>query len=180
MWLFSLVLVLPLLIGVASTSKRVYGFLIGRGVSKNNALTASVVGLIMLAGVMSSPLFLGVLPVRFLAGATYLYFLFVGGKSIVEFFTGGSSAKEEHSDAPAPTPSKPAPEADHDCGCGGDGKHDAAETDAGAKNDGDTAGGAAPDAPPAPKPPRRSPADARAEIERRLREREGRGEGDQS
>jgi len=177
MWLFSLVLVLPLLIGVASTSKRVYGFLTGRGMSKNNALMVSVVGLIMLAGVMSSPMFLGAMPVRLIAGAAYLYFLFVGGKTIVDFFTGGS--KEEKASPPAPQ--QPAPrtddgDADGDCGCDGSdhGKDkDAGKTDAPAA-DGET------DAPapkaPAPKPPRRTPAEARAEIERRIAEGEGSGD----
>lgn len=175
MWSFSLILVIPLLIGVASTSKRVYQFLVDRGLSKNNALTISFVGVVMLAGVMSSPMFLGAMPVRLLAGASYLYFLFVGAKSIIDFFTGGDSGRKSARSAETPTPPKPAPEAEHhDCGCDGE-KHGADDADAGNTPSGDaTAGDTAPDAaPPAPKRQKRTPAEARAEIERRIREDEG-------
>lgn len=172
MWLFSLVLVLPLLIGVASSSKRIYAFLTGRGMSRNNALTVSVVGLIMLAGVMSSPMFLGALPVRLIAGAAYLYFLFVGGKTIVEFFT-GSSSSGANSDGISEPAAPGRPESDHDCGCdhgaGDEGKHKPA-------GDADQSHGPKHPAPPARTP--RSAAEARAEIERRIAESEGDGEGD--
>lgn len=170
MWVFSLVLVLPLLIGVASASKRVYQFLIARGVSRNNALTASVVGLIMLAGIMSSPLFLGALPLRMLAGASYLYFLFVGGRTIVNFFTGGGSdAKGEAQ------PGEHHHAEGEDCGCdhGGHGKHDGAhgKTDAAVVEPTEPQ---APTRPATPPPaPKRSAAELRAEIERRIAESEG-------
>jgi hypothetical protein len=176
MWSFSLILVIPLLIGVASTSKRLYQFLLDRGVSKNNALTVSFVGVIMLAGVMSSPMFLGAMPVRLLAGASYLYFLYVGAKSIIDFFIGGDAARKsarstERSDDAPPTA---APEAEHhDCGCGGD--KPANDAGSAERTSGDVSSGdSAPDsAPPAPRRPKRTPAEARAEIERRIREEEG-------
>lgn len=160
MWFFSLILVLPLLIGVATTSKRVYEFVIARGVSRNNALTVSVVGLILLAGVMSSPLFLGALPFRVVAGISYLYFLFVGGKSIVAFFTGGSDQASKDDDSGR----KPAPR--HQGGSGSGNKRG----DQGKPEGEADADRTPPRHEPAPVPP---PArNGRAEIERRLAERE--------
>lgn len=175
MWSFSLILVIPLLIGVASTSKRVYQFLVDRGLSKNNALTVSFVGLVMLAGVMSSPMFLGAMPVRLLAGGSYLYFLFVGAKSIIEFFIGNDSAKKnarsnERDGDDAPAPRKPAPEAEHQPEVKTDGDAKSGETDSGNATTGDTAPEVTP---PAPVRQKRTPAEARAEIERRIREGEG-------
>jgi len=165
MWVFSLVLVLPLLIGVGSTSKRVYEFLISRGVSRNNALTAAVVGLIMLAGVMSSPLFLGALPLRVLAGASYLYFLFIGGRTIVNFFTGGGS------EAKSETDSDNHGGVEHGKHTGSDGKTDAP---APAVEPTEPAATRPTSPPPAP---RRTAAELRAELERRIADSDGKGDG---
>lgn len=173
MWVFSLFLVVPLLIGVASASKRVYEFLISRGVSRNNALTASVVGLLMLVGVMSSPLFLGALPLRALAGVSYLYFLFVGGRTIVNFFTGGGSSSKSEAAPPEHRHSD-----GEDCGCDhGDGhKHGDSQgkTDAAPEIEPTEPKPSRPAAPPAR--PQRTAAELRAEIERRIAEGEGQGE----
>lgn len=161
MWVISLVLVLPLLIGIGSTSKRVYEFLRARGVSRNNALTASVVGLIMLAGVMSSPLFLGAMPLRLLAGASYLYFLYVGGRSIVNYFTGGGSGAKGEDQS----------QGDDDCGCDHDGHAKRAE-----HGDADAPARVEPTEPepkrptPPPAPPKRTAAELRAELDRRIAE----------
>lgn len=201
MWLFSLILVLPLLVGVASTSKRLYQFLLDRGMSKNNAMTASVVALVMLAGVMSSPLFLGALPMRVLAGASYLYFLFIGTKQIIGFFSPpGDESRTDARRSPVTSPAKPAPrEPDESCGCdhGDAGSendtargagHSTGSADGAADGADGSGNGAAADGasdgleqePPArktppPQRPRRTPAEARAEIERRISESEKNG-----
>lgn len=196
MWLFSLVLVLPLLVGVASTSKRLYQFLLDRGMSKNNAMTASVVALVMLAGVMSSPLFLGALPMRVLAGASYLYFLFIGTKQIIGFFSPpGDESRSDARRSPVTSPAEPAPanpaprEADESCGCdhGDTGSNGDTADGAGRSNassDGSAAADGASDGleqdrparktPPPQRTPR-TPAEARAEIERRISESEKNG-----
>lgn len=179
MWSFSLILVIPLLIGVASTSKRVYQFLVDRGLSKNNALTVSFVGLVMLAGVMSSPMFLGAMPVRLLAGGSYLYFLFVGAKSIIEFFIGNDSAtksarSDERDGDDEPAQRKQSPEVSPQPTDEGDAKSN--DADSGNATTGDTV---PPVTPPAPARQKRTPAEARAEIERRIREGEGKNGDEQ-
>ena len=166
MWAFSLILVVPLLIGVASALKRVYEFLIARGVSRNNALTGSVVGLLMLVGIMSSPLFLGALPLRAIAGVSYLYFLFVGGRAIVDFFTGGGSSAKSEAE----------PERQPD-----DGRSKHGDTHARVEEPAEPTvepTEPAPTRPTTPPPaPKRSAAELRAEIERRIAEDEaGKGE----
>ncbi len=160
MWFFSLILVVPLLIGVASASKRLYQFLVERGFSRNNALTASVVGLLMLVGIMTSPLFLGALPLRAVAGLSYLYFLFTGGRTIVNFFTGGNEAAKEAKSEPRAQRDEPVNKSEPDA-------EPAPEVEPAP---------ARPATPPAK--PARTAAELRAELERRIADSEGKGDKD--
>ncbi len=157
MWFFGLFLVVPILIGVATTSRSIYRFLVARGVSRNNALTASVVGTLLMLGVMTSPLFLGAAPVRVAVGIAYLTFIFLGGREIVNFFTGGDRKAKKNDGATK--------DGDEDCGCDHDGKEDDGNGHKDVKKpsaQGDEQGDQ--------KPHRRTPSEARAEIERRLKE----------
>ncbi len=156
MWLFGLVLVVPILIGVATTSRGIYRFLVARGASRNNALTAAVVGTLLILGVMSSPLFLGVAPVRFVVGVAYLTFIYLGGREIVNFFTGGDRKGKKDEDATK--------DGDEDCGCDHDHEHEHEHDDKDGKASDE---GTEPDN---QKPHRRTPSEARAEIERRLKD----------
>lgn len=162
MWFFGVVLVVPILIGVATTSRGIYRFLSARGVSRNNALTAAVVGTLLILGVMSSPLFLGAAPVRVAVGAAYLTFIYLGGREIVNFFTGGDRKAKKDGGATK--------DGDEDCGCDHD--HDGD----GSKDDRPAAKGDEPKADDKPKgddkPHRRSPSETRAEIERRINEKD--------
>jgi hypothetical protein len=167
MWIIGLILAFPLLLGVATTARRFYGILRERGVEQRKATTIAFVSFLLLAGVMSSPWMLPFPPLRIAVSITYLYFLYVGGKSIIDFFYGGPKAE------------KPKGEDHVDCGCDhgdGHGAHhgqhhaDAHKHDDVVEGDGANTGSpAAENQEPAakPAPVKRDPKVIREELKRR-------------
>lgn len=171
-WFFGLVLGIPLLLGFLMSGKRLYRFLHHRGADSKKAAMWAFIAMILLAGVLSSPVFISFPLVRYLVPVSYLYFLFVGAKAIFGFFTSSGEEDEvKKADAPAQVV-KPAPATeDGDCGC----DHDQADRGSQAAAKGkpgfeiETDGDATPPrqaTPPAP--PAESIKDVRARIERRI------------
>lgn len=165
MWIIGLFLAFPLLLGVATTGRRLYGKLRERGMEQRKATTVAFVSILLLAGVLSSPWMMPFGLLRVAAGISYLYFLYVGGKAIIDFFYGG------------PAVEKPKGEDHVDCGCDhGDGHehHGQHHADAHKHDDvaegegkGDAAGSGSQSQEPAPKPAKRDPKEIREELKRR-------------
>jgi hypothetical protein len=180
MWIIGLFLAFPLLLGVATTGRRLYGKLRERGVEQRKATTIAFVSILLLAGVLSSPWMMPFGILRIAAGISYLYFLYVGGKSIIDFFYGGPAVEKGKGE-------------DHvDCGCDhGDGhghhgehhadahKHDDEGEDKGTGTENgagsDDKGAGSQNQEPAAKPAKRDPREIREELKRR---QQGNGSGD--
>lgn len=174
MWIIGLFLAFPLLLGVATTGRRLYGKLRERGMEQRKATTVAFVSILLLAGVLSSPWMMPFGILRVAAGISYLYFLYVGGKSIIDFFYGGPAVEKGKGE-------------DHlDCGCDhGDGHgahHGQHHADAHKHDDvaegegkGDATGDGSQSQEPAAKPAKRDPKEIREELKRR---QQGNGGGD--
>lgn len=176
MWIIGLFLAFPLLLGVATTGRRLYGKLRERGMEQRKATTVAFVSILLLAGVLSSPWMLPFGVLRIAVSITYLYFLYVGGKAIIDFFYGGPSVE------------KPQGEAHVDCGChhgDGHGAHHGQHHAEAHKRD-DDGEGDGPDAgsqggsdsgtgsqEPAARPAKRDPKEIREELKRRQQENGG-------
>jgi len=178
MWIIGLFLAFPLLLGVATTGRRLYGKLRERGMEQRKATTVAFVSILLLAGVLSSPWMLPFGVLRVVVSITYLYFLYVGGKSIIDFFYGGPAA------------GKPKGEDDIDCGCDhGDGHahHGEHHADAHKRDDeyedkgtgtengagSNDKGAGSQDQEPVARPAKRDPKEIREELRRRQQEKGG-------
>lgn len=174
MWIIGLFLAFPLLLGVATTGRRLYGKLRERGMEQRKATTVAFVSILLLAGVLSSPWMLPFGVLRVVVSITYLYFLYVGGKSIIDFFYGGPAEKpkgEEHVDCGC----------DHGDGHGAHhGQHHAEAHKRDDEGDGDGKGAGSDNQgdgsqEPAARPAKRDPKEIREELRRRQQEKGGSG-----